>query len=254
MPFYRQTIGGRFYKDYKNGNSKRVSEKEYLKNVRRVNGGAECEGEAKSAVENKVIGSKKYTCECSCEKTENSNENSNENNTIIPLVSTASPVSTASSVSTKPSVSTASPVSTASVNNPRGSMGQATKKSAILRTIKSTKNRVLDYSDIFNYSLTNLEIEISKRKSNLNKLNKSNPKFNKLTNELQKLEEELQKRTESNSLKKLEIEINKRKSNLNKLNKSNPKFNKLTSELQKLEEELQKRIATQMINNPMKKP
>ena len=40
MPFYRQTIGGHFYKDYKNGNSKRVSEKEYLKNVRRVKGGA----------------------------------------------------------------------------------------------------------------------------------------------------------------------------------------------------------------------
>ena len=40
MPFYRQTIGGHFYKDYKNGNSKRVSEKEYLKNIRRVKGGA----------------------------------------------------------------------------------------------------------------------------------------------------------------------------------------------------------------------
>ena len=40
MPFYRQTIRGHFYKDYKNGNSKRVSEKEYLKNVRRVKGGA----------------------------------------------------------------------------------------------------------------------------------------------------------------------------------------------------------------------
>jgi hypothetical protein len=39
MPFYRQTIGGHFYKDYKNGNCKRVSEKEYLKNVRRVKGG-----------------------------------------------------------------------------------------------------------------------------------------------------------------------------------------------------------------------
>ena len=78
MPFYRQTIGGHFYKDYKNGNSKRVSEKEYLKNVRRVKGGANATGDeegAKSAVENKVIGSKKYTCECSCEKNGNNNEN-----------------------------------------------------------------------------------------------------------------------------------------------------------------------------------
>ena len=39
MPHYRQTIGGRYYKDLKNGNSVRVSEEEYNKNVRRVRGG-----------------------------------------------------------------------------------------------------------------------------------------------------------------------------------------------------------------------
>ena len=74
MPFYRQTIGGHFYKDYKNGNSKRVSEKEYLKNVRRVRGGAKGEEETKKAVESKVVSSKKYTCECSCEKIEKENK------------------------------------------------------------------------------------------------------------------------------------------------------------------------------------
>ena len=82
MPFYRQTIGGRFYKDYKNGNSKRVSEKEYLKNVRRVKGGAP-EGNidinlnnvysnTASNTTNKTKSiSKNYICECSCKKKEN---------------------------------------------------------------------------------------------------------------------------------------------------------------------------------------
>ena len=92
MPFYRQTIGGHFYKDYKNGNSKRVSEKEYLKNVRRVRGGAESEGETKKAVESKVVSSKKYTCECSCEKNENNNKQKTLSSALPTL--TTPPVST----------------------------------------------------------------------------------------------------------------------------------------------------------------
>lgn len=40
MPHYRQTIGGRYYKDLKNGNSVRVSEEEFNRNVRRVRGGS----------------------------------------------------------------------------------------------------------------------------------------------------------------------------------------------------------------------